>query len=163
MKSHRRTLLALFFVVPTVAKADFAWPPAFYLRSYSIWWVVLLGLMIEWIVYYLAWRRGSWATTKLTIGVNAVSALGGAIYCYGSLLFADGPVSLVMIFVAPWPLLILGITVLLEYWAGVLLFALPRSWRTALVFGGANVLSVGLTVYVTARNIGDALRPPNGT
>jgi hypothetical protein len=163
MSSRRRTLLALLFALPAVARADFAWPPAFYLRSYSIWWVVLSGLVIEWIVYYLAWRRGLWATTKLTVGVNAVSALGGAIYCYGSLLFANGPTSLVMIFVAPWPLLILGITVLLEYWAGVLLFALPKSWRTVWVFVGANVLSVGLTVYVTTRNIWDALRPPHGT
>jgi hypothetical protein len=79
MKLHKRTLSALLLTAPAVAHADFAWPPGFYLASYSIWWVVVSGISIEWIVYYFAWRRGLWATTKLTLGVNAVSALGGAI------------------------------------------------------------------------------------
>jgi len=141
-----------------VARADFAWPPAFYIASYSIWWVVLSGLIIEWIVYYLAWRRGLWATTKLTLGVNAVSALGGALYSYGSVLFMTPP-KLAIAFIWSSPLLILGITVLLEYWAGVLLFALPRTWRTLWVFVAANVPSVAIAIFGTADMVARALSP----
>jgi hypothetical protein len=162
MRLRGRTLLPLLLTLPAVARADFAWPPAFYLKSYAIWWVVLSGLVIEWIAYRLAWRRELWATTKLTVGVNAVSALGGALYCWGSVVFLKGPISLVMLFVAPWPLLILAITVLLEYWTGVLFFELPRTWRTLGVFVAANLITVGLTVYVTMGNMWAALRPPHG-
>jgi hypothetical protein len=158
MKSHQRVLLVLLLISPAAAWADFAWPPAFYFASYSIWWVVASGLLIEWIVYYFAWRRALWATTKLTLGVNAVSALGGAIYSYGSVMFATSP-KLAMAFIWSSPLLILGITVLLEYWAGVLLFALPRTWRTVLVFVVANVLSVAIAIYGTMGMVTDALSP----
>jgi hypothetical protein len=156
MKPHRCVLLVLLLISPAVARADFAWPPAFYIASYSIWWVVVSGLIIEWIVYYLAWRRALWATTKLTLGVNAVSALGGAIYSYGSMVFMTPP-TLAIAFIWSSPLLILGVTVLLEYWAGVWLFALPRNWRTVWVFVAANVPSVGIALYGTARIVGDAL------
>jgi hypothetical protein len=140
------------------AWADFAWPPAFYLASYSIWWVVLSGLAIEWVVYYWAWRRSVWETTKLTLGVNAVSALWGALYSYGSLLFMTSP-KVMIAFIWSSPLLILGITVLLEYWAGILLFALPRTWRTVGVFTAANIPSVAIALYGTAYLAGKALLP----
>jgi hypothetical protein len=158
MKLHQGTLSALLLTAPAVAHADFAWPPGFYLASYSIWWVVVSGISTEWIVYYFAWRRGLWATTKLTLGVNAVSALGGAIYTYGSVVFMTPP-KVAIAFIWSSPLLILAITVLLEYWAGVLLFALPRSWRTICVFVAANVPSVAIAIYGTAGLVADALSP----
>ena len=158
MKLRVRALLASLVAVPAVARADFAWPPGFYLASYSIWWVVLSGLVIEWVVYEVAWRRGMWGTTKLTLGVNAVSALGGAVYTYGSVAFMAPP-RLAIAFIWSSPLLILAITVLLEYWAAVLLFALPRTWRTAGVFIIANVPSVAIAIYGTARLVGEALSP----
>jgi hypothetical protein len=151
-------LFAPLLMLPAMARADFAWPPAFYFASYSIWWVVVSGLIIEWIVYYLAWRRTLWATTKVTLGVNAVSALGGAIYSYGSMVFVSPP-RLAIAFLWSSPMLILGVTVLLEYWAGVLLFALPRTWRTIWVFVGANVPSVAIAIFGTARMVGEALIP----
>jgi hypothetical protein len=158
MKPPQRALSALLLIFPAVAWADFAWPPGFYLASYSIWWVVLSGLSIEWIVYYFAWRRGLWGTTKLTLGVNAVSALGGALYTYGSVVFMAPP-KLAIAFIWSSPLLILAITVVLEYWAGALLFALPRTLRTLCVFTAANVPSVAIAIYGTARLVGDALSP----
>lgn len=157
VKLHQRVLLLFLLISPAVAWADFAWPPAFYFASYRIWWVIASGLSIEWIVYYLAWRRSLWATTKLTLGVNAVSALGGAIYSYGSMAFMASP-NLAVAFIWSSPLLILGITVLMEYWAGVLLFALPRTWRTVWVFVAANVPSVAIAIYGTALIVGNALR-----
>jgi hypothetical protein len=158
MRARRWLIQFLLLACPAVAWADFAWPPAFYIISYSIWWVVLSGLIIEGIFYYLAWRRGVWGTTKLTLGVNAVSALGGAGYSYGSLLFMTSP-RVMMAFIWSSPLLILGITVLMEYWAGVLLFALPRTWRTLGVFVAANIPSVAIAIYGTMDMVSRALMP----
>lgn len=86
-----------------------------------------------------------------------MSALGGAIYSYGSMLFMSPP-KVAIAFIWSSPLLILGITVLLEYWAGVLLFKLPRTWRTVWVFVAANVPSVAIAIYGTADMVGRALR-----
>jgi hypothetical protein len=64
-----------------------------------------------------------------------------------------------MAFIWSSPLLILGITVLMEYWAGVLLFALPRTWRTLGVFVAANIPSVAIAIYGTMDMVSRALMP----
>jgi hypothetical protein len=157
MKTRRRAALLSLLMLPLAANADFAWPPAFYIASYSIWWVVVSGLLIEGVVYYFAWRRGVWATAKLTVGVNAASALAGVIYSLGSFLFMAEP-KLAIAFIWASPLLILGLTVLFEYWAGVWLFTLPRTGRTMLVLVAANIPSVGIAIYGTANLVMKALR-----
>ena len=41
---------------PAIATANFAWPPLIYAYTYRTWWVVLPGLLIEWLVYFFAGR-----------------------------------------------------------------------------------------------------------
>jgi hypothetical protein len=127
--------------------ADFIWVPMLYAYTYTVWWVVLAGLVIEGIIYFIAWRRGLWRTVVLTLGVNVASAIVGVVVSFGSLVFLYAPPSVMIGFVWSFAPLIFVVTVLIEYFVGVFVFALPRSWRTLGVFAAANVLSVGLAVY----------------
>jgi hypothetical protein len=137
------------FVAPATAKADFVWAPMLYLYSYSVWWVVVAGLLIEGTVYFFSWRRGWWNTLILTLGINIASAVGGAVLSFGSLLFLHTPAVVMVNFVRVFPVLVFAATVGLEYIAGTRVFSLPQSWKTVGVIAAANVPSVGLAIYET--------------
>ena len=140
-----------------MALANFAWPPLFYVYTYTVWWVVVSGLLVEGVVYYFAWRRGWWGNLLLTVGVNMASAVAGLIFSFGSLLFVvESPVVLLSFMYAS-PVLVFTMTVGAEYAAGTRLFSLPQSWRTVRVIAIANVPSVGLALYETAVLTGKAL------
>jgi len=55
---------------PAIATANFVWPPLIYAYTYRTWWVVLPGLLIEWLVYFFAWRLTLLRTTMLALAVN---------------------------------------------------------------------------------------------
>jgi hypothetical protein len=42
----------------SVAKADFIWPPAIYYGGVLTWWVVLVGLLVEYPFYFYGFRLG---------------------------------------------------------------------------------------------------------
>lgn len=121
-----------------------------YLHTYAVWWVVVSGLLIEDVIYYWAWRRPLLSTVALTVGVNAASAIGGAIYSYGSLMFTGSPIAAETLLVSS-PVLIPGITVAIELATGIYVFKLPKTKKTAIVILLANILTVGIAVYETAR------------
>jgi hypothetical protein len=144
---------------PTIASANFAWPPLIYAYTYKTWWVVLPGLLIEWVVYFVAWRFSLIRTTMLTLAVNAGSAAAGLAYVLVSLAFLRSEVVVLMVgFIWASPLLIFAATVAAEYLVATRLFALPRSWKTLAIFVMANVPSVGLALYGTVTLTGQALR-----
>jgi len=128
----------------------------FYVYTYTVWWVVLTGLVVEGVVYFVAWRRSLWSTVSLTVGINIASALGGGLFSLGSLLFL-GPPILMISFIYASPVLVFAITVAAEYVAGTRVFSLPRSWKTASIIALANVPSVGLAIYETMELTGKAL------
>ena len=141
-----------------MAVANFAWPPLIYAYTYRVWWVILPGLLIEGLIYAVAWRRGIRSTAVLTIVVNAASAVAGMLYVALSLAFlASGVGSVMMGFIWASPVLIFGATVTAEYLAGTRLFKLPRSWTTLAIFAAANIPSVALAIYGTVKLTGQAL------
>ena len=138
--------------------ADFIWPPLVYAYSYTVWWVVVGGLATEGVVYFFAWRRGFWRTVALTLAVNLASAVGGVAFSFGSQVFIDMPSAVMVTVVRSFLPLVFVLTVIIEYFTGVLLFSLPRSWRTLGVFTVANVPSVGLAVYAAIELTAKALK-----
>jgi len=135
---------------PAIAAANFAWAPLIYAYSYTVWWVILPGLLIEGLVYFFAWRRSILGTAVLTVVVNAASAAAGMLYVLVSLGFLASEVrSLMAGFIWASPLLIFAATVTAEYLTGTRLFNLPRSWKTVAIFAAANVPSVGLAIFGT--------------
>ena len=161
MRTHFRTTIAVGLLLlgsPAIAAANFAWPPLIYAYTYRTWWVVLPGLLIEWLVYFFAWRLSLLRTTILTLAVNAGSAATGLAYVLLSLAFLVGEVPALMVgFIWASPLLIFGATVASEYLVATRLFAVPRSWRTLAILAAANVPSVGLAIYGTVVLTGKAL------
>ncbi|SRR6266446_494680 len=138
--------------------ADFVWAPLLYAYSYAVWWVVVTGLVIEGVVYFFAWRRGFWRTVALTLGVNFASAIAGVAVSFGSQVFMYTPPAVMIAFVWSYAPLILAVTVTIEYFTGVFVFSLPRSWRTVWVFVAANVPSVALALYETLELSGKAVK-----
>ena len=50
VRHHRKSgVVALAFSIPGCAFANFAWPPAYYYLSFSLWWVVISGLTVEFV------------------------------------------------------------------------------------------------------------------
>jgi hypothetical protein len=137
--------------------ANFIWVPMLYAYTYAVWWVVAAGLVSEGIVYFIVWRKGFWLTVALTLSVNVASAICGVAFSMGSQIFVEGPESIMIAFFWSFAPLVFILTVLIEYFAGVVAFSLPRSWRTLWVFSAANVPSVGLAVYETFRLAGKVL------
>jgi len=138
------------------ASANFAWPPLLYISTYGIWWVVLSGLVVEGIAYSYFLKLDAWKTIKLTLGINLASVLGGLVFTLGSLV----PVyveALMLPYLYISPILIYGITVGIEYFAGTRLFNLQRTKHTFLVISLANIPSVGLAVWQTIVLFGEAL------
>jgi hypothetical protein len=126
---------------PGTASANFVWPPMVYLYSYTLWWVVLPGLIIEALVYSVAFRKSWRMTAGFTIVVNAASAACGSLLVIFSMVFVVSPVAMIG-FIWASPLLIFGVTVVAEYAAGVHFFDLPRSRRNATAIAIANAPSV---------------------
>ena len=150
-------IVLVLLAAPMEALANFVWPPMLYVYTYTVWWVVVGGLLVECVVYFFAWHRGWWGTLLLTIALNVTSAVAGAIFSIGSLLFVvDNPTVLVSFLYAS-PVLVFAMTVAAEYAAGTFLFSLPRSWKTVGVIAAANVPSVGLALYETGVLTGKAL------
>ena len=137
--------------------ADFVWVPLLYAYTYKVWWIVAVGLAIEAIVYFFAWRRGIWRTIALTLGVNFASAMAGVAVSFGSMIFLYTPPSVMVAVVWSYVPLVFAVTVVVEYLTGVFFFSLPRSRRTVLIFVAANVPSVGLAVYEMLELSGKAL------
>jgi hypothetical protein len=138
--------------------ADFVWAPMVYAYTYAVWWVVVAGLVIEGVVYFIAWGQGFWRTVALTLGVNIASAIGGVAFCFASQVFLDTPSTVMIAFVWSFAPLMFALTVFVEYFTGVFVFSLSRSWRTLGIFAVANVFSVGLAVYETLELARKALR-----
>jgi hypothetical protein len=138
-------------LIPALAYANFIWPPILYLLSFSIWWVVVGGLMIEGLTHKFILRQSTGKTIWLAIGTNVISAIAGTIVMLPLLLdtplinWASGPALIVVLaFVV---LVIPMVNFAIEFWAGTRMWSLPRTRRTVASFLVANLLSFGLVVY----------------
>lgn len=146
-----RSVCLLLLLAPPSAYANFIWPPVLYLLSFSLWWVVVGGLIIEAIVHKFVIRQALGRTVWFTIGTNVLSALVGTVVMLPFLIanpllesipgFALWPAVIVILVAIP------AVNITIEYIAGTRLWGLPRTHGTLLSFVLANLFSFGLVVY----------------
>ena len=122
-----------------------------HLLSFSLWWVVLGGLLIEALVHKLIIRQPLGRTAWYTIGTNVISALGGTLVMLPFLV--DSPLVESIPEGALWPSVIVivlaipAVNIAVEYIAGTRLWGLPRTRGTVVSFILGNLSSFGLVVY----------------
>jgi len=145
-------LLALSLALsPVLAYANFIWPPMLYLLSFSIWWVVVGGLVIEGLAHKFILQQPIRKSIWVTIGTNAISAIAGTIILLPLLLdtplinWASGLALNVVLVVVVLAIPLVNFAI--EFWAGTRIWLLPRARRTVASFLVANLLSFGLVVY----------------
>ena len=154
--SSRFLVTPLLIVFPTIVYANFAWPPAFYMYTYAIWWVVLSSLLIEGLVYFKGLNLPFKKAVLATLAMNFGSAVGGVAFSFGSSVVIYIEVLLIPLFWISAPL-IYAITVIIEYLVAVKIFQVPKSKRTLIVIGLANIPTVSLAIWQTLVLTGEAL------
>lgn len=148
--------LFILALAPSLAHANFAWPPLFYIHTYGIWWVVLSGLLIEGLVYLKFFNLAPKRVVQITLVMNIGSAIGGAAFSYGSLavVYMEFLVLPFLYISAP---LIFAMTVAIEYLVAIKIFGISKTKRTLLIIGLANVPSVSIAIWQTMELTGKAL------
>ena len=140
--------ILFIFLLPVNAYANFVWPPLFYMYTYTLWWVVVTGLAIEFIVYYLTIEKRFKAAIKLVLTVNIISALGAVAVSYGSQLAFYNEGIMIYVFYT-FPLAVYFITVALEYYSAIKILKYQAGKALLKPIAMANILSVGLAIWQT--------------
>jgi hypothetical protein len=122
-----------------------------YLLSFTLWWVVVGGLVIEALVHKFLLSVPALRAIWISIGTNLVSALLGTlvllpVLAYTPLIEAIPEVALLPAIILT-VLAIPSVNIALEYLAATRLWGLARSRRTVTAFVIANILSFGLVLY----------------
>lgn len=122
-----------------------------YLLSFSLWWVVIGGLVTEGLVHGFVLRQLPVKTIWLTIGTNLISAIVGTLVMLPFLVetpLIDWvtestmlPVVIVIVLFIP------VVNISIEYWVGTRIGSLQRTRRTLASFVAGNSLSFGLVLY----------------
>jgi hypothetical protein len=148
--------IIIALLMPTLAHANFAWPPLFYAHTYAIWWVVLAGFVIELLVYFYTIETQFKKVFKLTFLINLASAIAGIIFSYASIIFLVAePLIIVGMFASP--IFIYAITVIIEYLAATKILHYQKGNSVLIPIAVANIPSVGLAIWQTIVLTGDAL------
>lgn len=151
MQIFRWSLAFALLLAPAWAYANFFWPPMLYLLSFSLWWVVVGGLLIEGLVHGIILRQPPGKTIWLTIGTNLASSIIGTIVMLPFLVetplidWVTEPTMLPVVILIV--LFIPVVNIAIEYWTGTRLWSLSRTRRTVASFLAANILSFGLVLY----------------
>ena len=161
MPAYRRIPIALLLLsLPAAAIANFAWPPAFYYLCFSLWWVVLSGLAVEFAVHVACLRTSMWKAIALTLISNLTSALFGFVVTWPTTFYERGIdllVRLGTVGILGTAVLIFAVNVVTEYQVAVRLLGTTRTRRTLLSFVAGNALSFAIVVYAAAEMLGRAL------
>lgn len=136
------------------AYANFIWPPALYFSSFLLWWVVPVGLLIEYAVLQLFLRFTANKTAKIVFITNAVSALIGFVVTYPITFYGQGidylakndffigPIAFILLF----SLFILVFNIAIELVTAIKLFHIEVNRKTVSAFALANILSFAVIV-----------------
>ncbi len=150
---HYIIKLSLFMsliLLPLTANANVIWPSLFIVESYYTWYVIALGLIIEFFASKL-FLKTSWGKSAITtLTMNTISALAGIV-----LIPASG--ILVEIILLPWKGM--ELRVILDYILAVLCNVLIEGAVLKWIFKypfkknflwllGANALSVIISILV---------------
>lgn len=157
MNSKKIILLSVFTILMASynqAYANFIWPPALYFSSFSLWWVVPVGLLIEYAVLQLFLRFPVKKTARIVLITNAVSALmgfvltypitfyGQGIDCIAKNNFFIGPTA----FIISFSLFILVLNITIELVTAIKLFHVEFTRKAVSAFAVANILSFAVIV-----------------
>ena len=166
MNSKKILLLSVFAVMMasyTQAYADFIWPPALYFISFSLWWVVPIGLLMEFAVIQLFLRLRISKTVQIVLITNAVSAITGFIVTYPVTFygrgidyltrtkFIIGPLAFLILF----SLFILALNITVELLAATKLLRVEFNRKTVTAFTVANILSFAVIVFGASNLLSD--------
>lgn len=145
-------LLAFVLLLTTLpAQANFFWPPMLYLLSFTLWWVVVGGLIIEAVAHKLLLRAPTGRAIGIAVGTNLISALLGTILLLpilvGTPLIDVIPEKMFLPAIVVAVMAIPVVNIAVEYFAGTRLWTLAKTRRTVAAFVVANFLSFGLVLY----------------
>lgn len=147
-----RWLLALaLFLTVLPAHANFFWPPMLYLFSFTLWWVVVGGLVVEALIHRFLLPASTGRAVAIAVSTNLVSALLGTLLLLPVLMYTPLTEALpermllpaIIVAVVAIPV----VNIAIEYLAGTRLWSLGRTRRTLVTFVAANLLSFGLVLY----------------
>ncbi|OGL17902.1 MAG: hypothetical protein A3F92_05315 [Candidatus Rokubacteria bacterium RIFCSPLOWO2_12_FULL_71_22] len=137
-------------LTPTVAAANFFWPPALYYYSFTRWWVVVGGLAIEAAVFAIGLRLAIRRAVGVSLAANVVSA-GVGFLALWPVVFYERGIDLAMRALGSMSILVIAallitLNISLEYWVAVRWCSLPRTRKVLGNVVVANLLSFLLTV-----------------
>jgi hypothetical protein len=144
----KRSFFGVFLLcVSSAAYANSAWPGLYlFVEGIYVWWVIAIGLAIEWLAIKWLFRLPSIRTIAVDIAANATSALFGV-----AVLLV--PPLIHRIFYAVVPTLVLAILVNLIVETAVMRFGfkLPITKRATAVILAANTVTVLLALIPMSR------------
>lgn len=151
MRITKRITLLLVFLYPSVALANFIWPPAMMYAGLKSWWIVPVTLGIEFLFYRWGFKLPTRQAVLVTVVANIASALIGLVTV--APFFANGIAwmftfhgasRLAIIFLAP---VALGfINAAIEGAVARYGFAVPINGKRFLALAGINFLTTVVTI-----------------
>ena len=137
-------------LMPTLAAANFVWPPALYYYSFTRWWVVAGGLAIETSVYLIWLRLPLRKAVTLSLATNAVSAAIG-VFALWPILFYEPGIDLALRMpgaIGLIAIIIIVLNICIEYWVAIRWCGVPRTRTVLWNVVAANLLSFALVVLL---------------
>lgn len=152
------------FAVPTIAMANVVWPALYLVGGFYTWWVIAIGLAIEFIAIQRLFALNPSRAALVDVTANAVSALLGVVLIpLAGIIYEFFPGSLVN-WAFSWgtfnPIawvatVLLGAAVNLFVEGQVMkrIFSITLSKRTQLVLYVTNLITVTMALYPMSQNM----------
>lgn len=137
-------------------QANVIWPPAVYFYTLAVWWVVAVGLLLEFIVHLLVLRMALVPLGWMVVVSNLASALIGLLLTWPFVFWESGVTRLaamapVSIFTVLFAIFVLNVVI--EYAVSVRWLRVQKSNTALGSFILANALSYGLVIWVALSGI----------
>lgn len=160
----RRTLAVLLLAVPTLAMANMVWPALYLTGGLYTWWVIAIGLAIEFIAIRRLFMLSPSKAALVDISANAVSALLGVVLIPLSGVIYELFPGLLINWAFSWGtfnpvawlatvLLAAAVNLFVEGQVMKRIFRLTLSRRTKLVLYATNLATVTLALYPMSRSM----------
>jgi len=141
---------------PWAVQANVIWPPAVYFYTLAVWWVVAVGLLLEFVAHFLVLRMPVVPLTRIVVASNFASALIGFVLTWPLVFWESGVTQLAAM--APSSIflvlfIIFALNIAIEYAASVRRLKLQKSNSALGSFIIANALSYGFVIWVALSGI----------
>lgn len=82
-------LILLLILIPFSARANMVWPSIFIVQQYYTWYVILIGLIVEFFAVKIFLKVGWGKAAIIDVSMNAISALIGVLLIPASGIFVE--------------------------------------------------------------------------